>query len=59
VPAPFETDGQLEYAPLAHPEVPLQTGKLLVTVSRNTTDFQRLLQEPEVGVPRFVEIDLP
>jgi hypothetical protein len=54
-----QRSGQLQYAPLAHPEVPLQTGRLLVSVSRNTTDLQRLLEEPEVGTPRFVVIDLP
>jgi hypothetical protein len=54
-PAGFDT-GDLEYAPLAHPEVPLTSGRLLVTVSRNTTDSQRLLEDPELGRPTFGEI---
>jgi len=60
VPAPTDfDDGELEYAPLAHPEVPMANGKLLVSVSRNTTDLQRLLKDPELGVPRFVQVSLP
>lgn len=61
VPAPagFDT-GNLLYAPLAHPEIELADGRLLVSVSRNTTDFGRLLAEPtEVGRPVFTEIDRP
>ena len=45
-----------EYAPLAHPEVSLASGRLLVSISRNTSDFQRLLDDPEVGRPTFVEL---
>ncbi len=48
--------GSYEYAPLAHPEVPLASGKLLVSISRNTSDFQRLIDDPEVGRPIFVEL---
>jgi hypothetical protein len=54
-PGGFDT-GNLEYAPLAHPEVPLKSGDLLVSISRNTTDFQRLLKDPEVGRPKFVQL---
>jgi hypothetical protein len=54
-PAGFDT-GKLQYAPLAHPEVALRSGKLLVSVSRNTTDLQRLVSHPEIGRPRFVEV---
>ena len=35
------------------------TGKLLVGVSRNTTDFRRLVEDPELGVVEFVEVALP
>ena len=60
VPAPNDFDaGLLKYAPLAHPQVPLGTGQLLVAVSRNTTDFRRLVQDPELGVVEFVEVALP
>jgi hypothetical protein len=54
-PGGFDT-GQLEYAPVAHPEVPLASGHLLISISRNTTDLQRLLEDPEIGRPRFAEL---
>jgi Domain of unknown function (DUF4185) len=57
-PAGFDT-GRLQYAPLAHPEVPLANGNLLVSISRNTTDPQRLLDDPEVGRPVFAEVERP
>ncbi len=60
VPAPNDLEaGLLKYAPLAHLQIPLSTGKLLVSVSRNTTDFQRLLEDPDLGVVEFVEVALP
>ena len=40
----------------AHPEIALASGRLLVSVSRNTTDVQRLLEDPQLGRPRFVEL---
>lgn len=57
-PAGFST-GRLQYAPLAHPEVPLADGELLVSISRNTTDLGALVADPELGRPRFVEIPGP
>ncbi|GAA2155208.1 hypothetical protein GCM10009844_42000 [Nocardioides koreensis] len=54
-PGGFDT-GNLKYAPLAHPEVPLKSGDLLVSISRNTTDLQRLLKDPEIGRPEFVAL---
>ncbi|MGX5657290.1 DUF4185 domain-containing protein [Geodermatophilus nigrescens] len=57
-PAGYDT-GRLTYAPLAHPEVPLASGGLLVSVSRNTTDLAQLLAEPEVGRPLFAEVPRP
>lgn len=57
-PAGFDT-GDLKYAPLAHPEVPLKSGKLLVSISRNSTDFERLLDNPDVGRPEFAEVTIP
>lgn len=50
---------EFAYAPLAHPEVPLADGKLLVSISRNTTDLSRLKQNPVIGRPRFAEINSP
>jgi hypothetical protein len=57
-PAGFDT-GELTYAPLAHPEITLQSGQLLVSISRNTTDLGRLLSDPEVGRPLFAEVPRP
>ncbi len=54
-PGGFDT-GDYQYAPLAHPEVELASGDLLVSVSRNTSDFQRLIDDPEIGRPYFVEL---
>ena len=60
VPAPNDLKaGLLKYAPLAHPQIPLGNGMLLVAVSRNTTDPQRLLDDPDLGVVEFVEVALP
>ena len=54
-PGGFDSDSY-EYAPLAHPEVSLASGRLLVSISRNTSDFQHLIDDPEVGRPLFVEL---
>jgi hypothetical protein len=54
-PGGFDT-GKLEYAPLAHPEIRLTSGLLLASISRNTTDFDQLMKDPEVGRPVFVEL---
>ncbi|AKU16948.1 DUF4185 domain-containing protein [Luteipulveratus mongoliensis] len=51
--------GGFRYAPLAHPEVPLQSGKLLVSISRNTDDLGKLLRDPRVGRPYLAEIAWP
>ena len=58
--APFLTGtDEFAYAPLAHPEISLADGRLLVSISRNTTDLVRLRQDPTVGRPRFAEIARP
>lgn len=57
-PAGFDT-GKLKYAPLAHPEIPLANGKLLVSISRNTTDLEALLKRPKIGKPVFTEVEVP
>ena len=54
-----DSSGQLHYAPLAHPQIRLSDGKLLISISRNTTDFGRLLSDPGVGRPVFAEIERP
>jgi hypothetical protein len=57
-PAGFDT-GALQYAPLAHPEVPLDSGELLVSISRNTTDLAALVKNPDLGRPRFAQVPMP
>ncbi len=54
-----DPSGQLKYAPLAHPGIELADGRLLISISRNTTDFRRLLRDPTLGRPVFAEIDRP
>jgi hypothetical protein len=51
--------GRLAYAPLAHPEISLASGALLVSISHNTTDAAQLLADPELGRPVFVEVPAP
>ncbi len=57
-PAGFDT-GRLTYTPLAHPDVDLASGGLLVSISRNTTDGDLLWSDPDHGRPVFVEIPRP
>lgn len=58
--APFLTArDEFAYAPLAHPEIALADGRLLVSISRNTTDLARLRQNPVIGRPKFAEIPRP
>jgi hypothetical protein len=58
--APFENDAKvLSYAPLGHPEIKLASGRLLISISRNTTDFQRLIADPTIGRPLFAEVERP
>lgn len=54
-PGGFDT-GRLKYAPLAHPEILLADGQLLVSVSRNTTSLEKLFKNPKIGRPYFVEV---
>ncbi|MDU0315450.1 DUF4185 domain-containing protein [Phycicoccus sp. M110.8] len=54
-----DPDGNLAYAPLAHPGIRLTDGRLLISISRNTSDFARLLAQPRLGRPVFAEIDRP
>lgn len=57
--SPFQTeDGDIEYTPMAHPELPTPSGALLVSVSRNHSDIERLQDEPELGRPLFSEVRL-
>lgn len=57
-PAGFDT-GLYQYAPLAHPEIPVAPGHLLVSVSQNAADLDVVLQDPEKGRPLFAEVEDP
>lgn len=52
-----DDDGNLTYAPMAHPEIPLENGKLLVSVSRNPDELTDLVANPRLGRPWFTQID--
>ena len=54
-----EEIGYLQYTPLAHPDVPTEPGSMLVSVSRNVTDYDVLLEDPQVGRPLFAEVPRP
>ena len=54
-----EEVGYLQYTPLAHPDVPTAPGTMLVSVSRNVTDYQMLLETPQLGRPLFAEVPRP
>lgn len=58
VPSGFDTP-DLTYLPLAHPEVPLTSGGLLITVSRNVSEFTRLLADTTLGRPLYAEVPRP
>ncbi|MPQ98380.1 DUF4185 domain-containing protein [Modestobacter sp. I12A-02628] len=51
--------GRLTYSPLAHPDVELASGRLLVSVSRNSTSYDSLVADPRIGRPTFAEIPRP
>jgi hypothetical protein len=57
--SPFQTEeGEIQYSPMAHPEIQTPSGALVVSVSRNHRDYERLHDEPELGRPYFVEVRL-
>jgi hypothetical protein len=51
--------GRLQYMPMAHPDIPTDPGSMIVSVSRNVTDFQLLLRQPRLGRPLFAEVPRP
>lgn len=66
--APFEVpdlttaddeDRIISYMPLAHAEIPTDPGTMIVSVSRNLTDFAELLRTPERAVPLFSQVPRP
>lgn len=57
--APSRTgSGTLAYLALAHPEIPLASGRLLITVCRNNIHFSAVLADAEQYKPQFREIAL-
>jgi hypothetical protein len=48
--------GELRYNALAHPELRLQGGLLLVTVCRNNTDLHKVWADPDLYKPQFAAV---
>ncbi|MBO1766973.1 DUF4185 domain-containing protein [Allobranchiibius sp. GilTou38] len=57
VPAPG--DGTITYQPLAHPELALRDGDLLVSLSRTATTLAGMAQAPQASRPVFIEVPMP
>lgn len=58
-PAPsFVQDQRFTYNAFAHPEIPLVSGSLLVTVSRNSLMPADLQQDANLYMPQFLEVPL-
>ncbi|MEQ6900010.1 DUF4185 domain-containing protein [Nocardioides sp. YIM 152588] len=51
--------GQLRYMPLAHPDLLPRKGSVLVSYSRNSTDFGKVMRNPLLYRPRFLRVPLP
>ena len=47
------TAGRLEYLPMAHPEIPLLDGSLLVSLNHNDLDLNVVLADPAAFRPTF------
>lgn len=48
--------GEVRYTPMAHPEIPTESGALLVSVSRNPSALETLVTQPWLGRPLFGEV---
>jgi len=53
------TDGLLRYMPLAHPDLLPSEDSVVVSYSRNVADLHRLLKDPDLYRPRFLQVPLP
>lgn len=51
--------GLLRYMPLAHPDLLPADDSVVVSYSRNVADLQRLLKDPDLYRPRFLQVPLP
>ncbi|RNL61221.1 DUF4185 domain-containing protein [Nocardioides marmoriginsengisoli] len=52
-------EGLLRYMPLAHPDLLPDPDSLVVSYSRNTADLSRLLKDPDLYRPHFLQVPLP
>ncbi|MGO4256068.1 DUF4185 domain-containing protein [Marmoricola sp. RAF53] len=53
------SDGLLRYMPLAHPDLLPSPDQLVVSYSRNVSDLTRLLENPHLYRPEFLQVPLP
>ncbi|MBL0747073.1 DUF4185 domain-containing protein [Nocardioides baculatus] len=51
--------GLLRYMPLAHPDLLPRPGTMVVSYSRNSTDFGEVLEDPLLYRPHFLRVTLP
>ncbi|MFE6509199.1 hypothetical protein ACFVDI_02600 [Nocardioides sp. NPDC057767] len=51
--------GELRYMPLAHPDILEEPGSVIVSYSRNSTDFGAVLRNPLLYRPKFIRVELP
>lgn len=51
--------GELRYMPLAHPDILEEPGSVVVSYSRNSTDFGAVLRNPLLYRPAFIRVHLP
>lgn len=52
-------DGLLRYMPLAHPDLLPSEHSVVVSYSRNVADLERLLKDPTLYRPAFLQVPLP
>lgn len=52
-------DGRLLYMPLAHPDLLPEPGTVVVSWSRNVTDFEAIQEDPTLYRPEFARVPLP
>ena len=51
--------GELRYMPLAHPDLMPDQASVLVSYSRNNTDFKKVQGDPFLYRPQFLRVRLP
>lgn len=58
IPSNSET-GQLRYMPLAHPDLSPDPSTVVISYSRNNTDTNKVVEDPFLYRPQFLEARLP